>query len=226
MASIALGHSAVLPAAMPCLRPASFLPLALMAAEASTGRTEGELVTGPLVPVDSAVRRPLAKRQRTTVESADDPDSRALSAVLAGWVAVLRRLGRGAVSFAPATDWEGEELQEDVCAMLFGKAASTLQKRLHSIESYLWWCNSSSLPESLTMQYAKRYLIELRDSGAAPTKAQAFRESVAFLHGHFCLVGGDDLISDRVLRGLAWQSLSAGGPSPSGLGEGPGGLCL
>ena len=57
-------------------------------------------------PAPSASRGPLAKRARVAAPMSKDPDELALVAALNGWTAVLRCLGRDAVTFAADTDWE------------------------------------------------------------------------------------------------------------------------
>ena len=69
MASVALGQSSVLPPAMPPLRPAPFLPLALLAAEAAVGRAEGDVPAAPKAPAAAYVRGPLVKRPRLSALS-------------------------------------------------------------------------------------------------------------------------------------------------------------
>jgi len=196
-----LGFSPVMPPAMPALRAAPFVPLAPVATA-----TPPPAATRPSSA--AVVRGPRAKRPRLAADSPADPDAAARASVLGSWVSVLRRLGRDQFDFAPSTDFDGEELLDDVAAVLFGKATSTLQKRIQSLESFLWWCEPAGCAQNLSLATCKRYLVELRDSGAAPSKAQSFREALAFAHGHFGLTGGDALVSDRVLRGLAWQSLA------------------
>ena len=41
----------------------------------------------------------------------------------------------------------------------------------------------------------------------APSRWQSFKEALAFLHGHLNLDDGDQILGDRLLRGLAWRAL-------------------
>ena len=100
------------------------------------------------------------------------------------------------------------EFDEAVCSALFGKAPGTLARRLRALLSFKKWSQGRSFGHVPTYASVKAYLIFLRDTKAAPTTGQTFREPLAFLHGFFEIAEGPGTCSDRVLKGIAMQTSS------------------
>ena len=89
------------------------------------------------------------------------------------------------------------EFDEAVGSALFGKAPGTLANRLRALLSFKKWSQERSFGHVPTYASVKAYLIFLRDTKAAPTTGQTFREALAFLHGFFEIAEGPGICSCR-----------------------------
>ena len=85
------------------------------------------------------------------------------------------------------------EFDAAVGSALFGKAPGTLVTRLRALLSFKKWSQERSFEHVPTYASVKAYLIFLRETKAAPTTGQTFREALSVVDGS-CQTGGPFLL--------------------------------
>eukprot|EP00973_Karenia_brevis_P050082 6951321-Karenia_brevis.AAC.1 len=92
--------------------------------------------------------------------------------------------------------------------ILYDRRPKTLVARAGSIEMFIRWHRAScgGNPFPLTEETTYRYLKELYVEKAPATRAQRFREAIAFLKHVMGVEGCDDILSSRRIQGAALRS--------------------
>lgn len=94
------------------------------------------------------------------------------------------------------------------------KATSTLEQRAGSLLCYGRWLTANDVDVNIfpfCEDAIYSYLTSLQTSGAAATKAQRFRESVAFAYGMVGADGGEQAVTSKRCYGAAFKSLTTKG---------------
>ena len=195
--------------AVPILPPAmSYGPIVraglLGCGERAAARAALRAAPPPSVPsAGPAVAAVVARSQRRGAW-AGTQDEAELERQVAAWVRLLGRIGPACGFGRRFAGAPLAEFAAYVRAALAGKAAGTLAKRIGAITAYEAHAVATGFEAwPLKVDGAVSYLVSLAGPGAAPTRGRAFREAVAFCHGHFSLDDGDAVLGDRVGRGLA-----------------------
>lgn len=115
-------------------------------------------------------------------------------------------VGRQITSFCSAS--LGHRVEELLRDTFEGKATGTLDMRSSSLLHFIRWCGSSVTVGAQALPFKEEdvynFLCELRDAGAAPTKASRFMEAVTFSH---YVIGADGALAVSKSRRCQGASL-------------------
>ena len=98
--------------------------------------------------------------------------------------------------------------------VVVGKATKTMLARSGAIISYISYCAKAELkPFPMNEAQCYRYVTFLRESGAAPTKAQSFRSAVGFLIGTLGADGAKEVYESERIKGAVMSQTLKKGPT-------------
>lgn len=99
------------------------------------------------------------------------------------------------------------ELELSLKDIFFKKSTATIAKRASSLCAYISWAhkNKVEVPTSVTENKIYKYLCFLKESGASPTAARAFLESLNFAKHTIGLLNVDSCMSSRVKGSASTQ---------------------
>ena len=136
-----------------------------------------------------------------------------------GWVELLMlNLNASSAGVASMNECGKMGVQSYMGEMLdacFGiKSPNTLLKRFHSIKMFNHWIYHESAEFWLPLSEQKvwKYLLHLKKSNGAPTRATSFLEAVRFVHFILGVEGALDTLSSARVKGLAAQLFAAKRP--------------
>ena len=170
-----------------------------MAAIGDEPRIQGEVVD-LVSQAEPAGSRPLAlenepqeiaqkivKKRRMQEITVQDFDDHKLDEALRVWRGLLGEMGESSGSFNQIMSCEnGKMADRSFNFAFFGKPASTLAKRACSLTLYVHWAHASgfkAFPLYMSEEVVFKYLDDLLQEGAPPTRAQEFHRSSEFCKG-------------------------------------------
>ncbi len=163
------------------LHPPPLPPAPLPPTISTTSRRETQPLKRRLAPPRFAAQTHFGrtKRQRPEVPPVA-ADASARAKVLDVWMSILARVD-GATVATDGGDDDGGDPRRSVELAFTKRATSTLAKRGAAVLSYIRWFHGMDLP-GLPLPVKEpvlfRYLLELLDAGAAPTKASGVLEGL------------------------------------------------
>ena len=185
-------------------------------------RIQGEVVdlvsqepAGSLAIVEpQEIAQQIAKKRRTMHEiTIQDFDDHKLDVALRTWRGLLDEMGESSGLFKQIMSCENNKIADrSFNFAFFGKPSSTLAKRACSLRLYVRWAHASGFKAfPLSEEVVFKYLDDLLQEGAPPTRAQSFTEALNFAKGYVGLQGVPDALSSRRVHGAVLASFSRKG---------------